>query len=563
MVPLSDILDKIEPWETKWQEKEFNEFRGFLQSLKLWAVTSIIQGIREETAYPTEILISPEDEAKSRRIEEAVTDPKVSPEYKQKYEIQQKYLDWLWGITNKKVGPAISILTSEDIAEVATTQQLDVDTLQNISFRYQTGNAPRLKLESLFPSYLHKAGWKDEQGISWNDYKEIMNRTLLRFLRTQKDVDYIGKTVADYLGADSDWMIYRTQDKRIDRPATDWQLLLNPQELTNMEISRILYDQDGINDMIEDMIILLYRFEIFEPVIKLQTLSIKSDYTSTDDEEVMRDELSIEELEDYDNAGDGNIGDYYEEIKDEPRIPMHQSNITWKYEHGEFEGDAKEMQDWKRGYTEVIKPSNWLAPVIKYPYLFGQQPHEDTKARFGPRSPWFPYGLIKNSSEMANYHTQKYRDIYKYGERHSPIKTGFLPEDSGIKYPSRNFTATPYTLESTLIWNNNDIGPILPEAKPRPPLPPFLAASPDGSRPYDEEMPLPQYRAKREKIQRIYDRQIEAWKKEAAQIPAFDNEETGLQDINIKLVIKLKSTGLYLINYVLGQPRIIPKLSTN
>ena len=76
-------------------------------------------------------------------------------------------------------------------------------------------------------------------------------------------------------------------------------------------------------------------------------------------------------------------------------------------------------------------------------------------------------------------------------------------------------------------------------------------------------MSLQQYNAKREKVQRLWDRFMEQWEEEAPQIPAFDNEETGLQDINIKLVIKLKSTGLYIINYVLGQPKILPKLSTN
>ena len=78
MSSLSDILEEVGPWESPWQEKEFNDFRSFLQSLKLWATTSIIQGIKKDTAYPTAILISPEDEAKSRRRDDAVTDPKIS-----------------------------------------------------------------------------------------------------------------------------------------------------------------------------------------------------------------------------------------------------------------------------------------------------------------------------------------------------------------------------------------------------------------------------------------------------------------------------------------------------
>jgi len=49
--------------------------------------------------------------------------------------------------------------------------------------------------------------------------------------------------------------------------------------------------------MIKDMITLLYRFEIFEPVIKLQELSIKSDYTSTADKEMMEDELTENQRE--------------------------------------------------------------------------------------------------------------------------------------------------------------------------------------------------------------------------------------------------------------------------
>ena len=566
MTSLSDILEEVGPWESPWQEKEFNDFRSFLHSLKLWATTSIIQGIKKDTAYPTAILISPEDEAKSRRRDDAVTDPKISHNYKIQYEAQQRYLQWLWRITNKKIGAAASILTPEEVAEVATTEQLDLDTLQNIKWLNQKGMAPRLKLESLFPSYVVEAKWKDEQGLTWDDYKDIMTRTLIRFLRTQKDVDYIGKTVADYLGAEDEWMIYYNQDKR---PPRDWQLLLNPQELTPMEISRILYDQDGINDMIEDMIILLYRFEIVEPVIKLQTLSIHSDYTSTDDKEGMKDELSSEELEYWENSY-GNIGDVYEEVKNEPRIAMHHSNIDWKYENGEFEDSAARVT-YKRS-TILQKPGPepyW--PQIKYPFLIGDQHRGDPPFnngvkepwRVGHRDTWFPYGLIKNSSEMANYHTQKYRDNNipdKWEERHSPIKTGFSPEDSGIKYPIRNFTATPYTLESTLIWNNNDNSPILPEGPPRPPKPPILKTE---RRPVDEPMSLQQYNAKREKVQRLWDRFMEQWEEEAPQIPAFDNEETGLQDINITLVIKLKSTGLYIINYVLGQPKILPKLSTN
>ena len=253
------------------------------------------------------------------------------------------------------------------MAEVATTEQLDLDTLQNITWWNRKGTAPRLKLESLFPSNLHKAGWKDEQGLTWDDYKDIMTRTLIRFLRTQKDVDYIGKTVADYLGAEDEWLIYYNQDKR---PPRDWQLLLNPQGLTTMEISRLLYDQDGINDMIEDMIILLYRFEIVEPVIKLQTLSIHSDYTSTDDEEGMKDELSNEELEYWERGSDANIGNVYEEVKNEPRIAMHHSNIDWKYENGEFEDSAKRKTYDVDGFQSGQIP---IGPQIKYPFLIRDQ----------------------------------------------------------------------------------------------------------------------------------------------------------------------------------------------
>ena len=549
MVSLSEIVEKIGPWKSKWQENEFNEFRSFLQSLKLWAETSLIKGIREETKYPDEILISPEEEAESRRITDAVTGPKVSPEYRNMYEAQQRYLDWLWKITQQKTSLAVSMLPQEMIRLIIENESDKQDWTsieQRLNYRYSKGN-PQLKMESLYPSYVLEAGWKDEQGMSWKDYKDIMNRTLLRFLRTQKDVDYIGRTVGDYLGAETDWMIYRSEDKKIDKPPSNWELLLNPQEITNMEISRILYEQDAIDDMITEMIILLYRFELFEPAIKLQELSIQSNYTSTDDEEAMRDELSSDEIYERDNEYNGNTGDYYEEVKNDPRIVMHQSNINWKYENGEFYGNAKEAQ---LDYGPGGPPQR--PPVIKYPNLFGEQPMTGgPNPTRSPRSPWFPYGLIKNSSEMANYHIKKYQNTHKIVER--------LPEDAGVKYPIRTFKATPYTLKSTLMWNNNDIGPILPEVEPEPKLPPFLAASPDGSRPYDEKMPLPQYRAKRDRIQRIYDRQIEAWKKEAPQIPTFDTEEIGLQDIYIKVSIELRSQGLRLINYVLRNSKILPK----
>ena len=557
MASLSEIVEKVGPWESKWREKEFNAFRDFLQSLKLWAETSIIKGIREETKYPDEILISPEDEAKSRRIEEAVADPKVSPEYKIDYVAQQRYLDWLWKITQQKTSLAVSMLPKEMIQSIIE-DELDgqdwSDIKQRLNYRYSSGTMPQLKMESLYPTYVQKEGWKDEQGMSWKDYKDIMERTLLRYLRTQKDVDYIGRTVGDYLGAETDWMIYRSEDKKIDKPPSNWELLLNPQEITNMEIYRILYEQDAIDEMIAEMIIPLYRFELFEPAIKLQELSIQSNYTSTDDDQAMRDELSNDEEYELDEGYDGNTGDYYEEVKNDPRIVMHQSNIDWKYEHGEFYGTAKEVNYDVDGVQFGQRP---IGPQIKYPFLYGDQHRGGPLGKNvtepwkgGSRSPWFPYGLIKNSSEMANYHIKKYRNTHKIVER--------LPEDAGVKYPIRTFKVTPYTLESTLMWNNNDIGPILPEVEPEPELPPFLAASPDGSRPLNEKMPLPQYRAKRERIQRIYDRQIELWKKEAPQIPTFDTEEIGLQDIDIKVSIELRSQGLRLINYVLRNSKIIP-----
>ena len=132
MVTLAEILEEIGPWDVDWQQTEFNGFKSFMQTLKLWAETSFTLDIREETRYPEEILPSPEEEAQSRRAKDAVTNPKISPEYKEMYDEQQRYLSWLWRLTNQNTANAINILKKEELAELALAGSLDFDTLKSI-----------------------------------------------------------------------------------------------------------------------------------------------------------------------------------------------------------------------------------------------------------------------------------------------------------------------------------------------------------------------------------------------------------------------------------------------
>ena len=76
-------------------------------------------------------------------------------------------------------------------------------------------------------------------------------------------------------------------------------------------------------------------------------------------------------------------------------------------------------------------------------------------------------------------------------------------------------------------------------------------------------MSLPEYRKKREKIQKAYDRATKKWERESPKIPAFDNKNIGLRNIDIKVSIELRPLGLRLINYVNGNLKRRLYLRTN
>ena len=210
----------------------------------------------------------------------------------------------------------------------------------------------------------------------------------------------------------------------------------------------------------------------------------------------MYEELSNEEQEFWDRANDDELsmGDFYEEELGEPRIPVHQSKIDWKYEDGEFGGSAKGLLK-----TESAQGINRLVR-IEYPVRFNEQVGKIKHKKYQPTSndPWFPYGIIKDSSELA---------YYTKGERPQPLY---------------EFTATPYTLESSLVWYREDLGGLV-----------------------DNVLKAAKYE-----------------KDTKPSIPNFDHEEVGMKEMDIKVTIKLKQTGLRFINYVLGNHKMAPLLST-
>ena len=149
--------------------------------------------------------------------------------------------------------------------------------------------------------------WTDQNGLNLKDHEKLVTEKYLKSFENQKDTDYINKSVAEYLKADTSLFpifVYDilptaptiiTRITQAPRVLTEWEYLLTKWEATPKNIS--YDDYDAVNEMIsleellKEMSIVLERFNLRETVLALSEFKINSIYQSDDiDEDSMQEE---------------------------------------------------------------------------------------------------------------------------------------------------------------------------------------------------------------------------------------------------------------------------------
>jgi hypothetical protein len=156
--------------------------------------------------------------------------------------------------------------------------------------------------------------WTDQNGLKLKDHEKLVTEKYLKSFENQKDTDYINKSVAEYLKADTSlypifvYDRYEDPDRQnpraptiitritqVPRVLTGWEYLLTKWEKTQKNIS--YDDYDAVNELIsleellKEMSIVLERFNLRETVLALSEFKINSIYQSDDiDEDSMQEE---------------------------------------------------------------------------------------------------------------------------------------------------------------------------------------------------------------------------------------------------------------------------------
>jgi len=198
---------------------------------------------------------------------------------------------------------------------------------------------------------LTKDNWTDQNGLNLTDHENLATEKYLKSFENQKDTDFINKSVAEYLKADTSiypiFTIKRhpraptfiTTITQIPRVLTGWEYLLTKWETTQKNISYDDYDvvneRISLEDLLKEMSIVLERFNLRETVLALSEFKINSIYQSDDiDEDSMQEE-------------------WMEEIRD---------NLD-SDDRDRFEEDSSEFE-YNYPYSEYVDQYSWYSPEL-------------------------------------------------------------------------------------------------------------------------------------------------------------------------------------------------------
>ena len=270
-------------------------------------------------------------------------------------------------------------------------------------------------LHMILPSYLISEDWTDQNGLNLKDHEELVMEKILNTYENQKDTDFISKTVAEYLKANTSVfpILQKNTLFTVDSPnpaldkvlyqegmPTAWQYLLNNWEKSSENITMDEYDEVNemisLEDLLKEMSIVLERFDLRETVLALKDFQIVSIYQSDDiDMEIMwegwrdeiRDNLDSDDRDRFDDDSsdfeyDYPLQDYVDQFSwNSPELARsHENKVTWIWHKDRI----------INGHTEII--SRAPSPFSK---MYSPPDHQG-QTRTGPDN-HSTYGLEKNN----------------------------------------------------------------------------------------------------------------------------------------------------------------------
>jgi len=409
-------------------------------------------------------------------------------------------------------------ITEEDWEEVLLS--LDKETTDHLFRNVGRGIFEKsIGFDSINPSAITKGDWKDQNGLTYADHKKVWIRTMKRIIREQKDSDYIGRPIADYFKASSNWIgQLRHEAKRMSIPSHvrkvvtsvptsnphNWSYLLE----TDWETTGINLDYLEIPEILKEMAIAIERFELSEKVLTLSKFEFTSIYQN------VLPSLEIEE-EKW-KAGMGSQ-DEYESIdlieylmensgESEEVAFYHKNRIMWRLSEGLSINDKIFIKSITDGGDVGVKAKEIGIPTYwdwnsYYPSAITQTTPENHN--------FFPINPLVEAKEIRN--------------------KIFIHPNTTKRW---EITANSNKLNIDIKYQNDDNSPVINHA--------------NENYKWGAEYPI-----------------SEEEKETMPNLDVFEEPWMGLQHLIMDISVEFQVAGVKPINYVLGIPVKMTNLSTN
>ena len=204
-------------------------------------------------------------------------------------------------------------------------------------------------LHMILPSYLISEDWTDQNGLNLADHEELIMEKILNTYENQKDTDFISKTVAEYLKANTSVfpILQKNTLFTVDSPnpaldkvlyqegmPTAWQFLLNNWEKSTENITMDEYDEVNemisLEDLLKEMSIVLERFDLRETVLALKDFQIVSIYQSDDiDMDSMREGWADELRDNLDSDDRDRFDEDSSDFEDDYPLQDYVDQFSW------------------------------------------------------------------------------------------------------------------------------------------------------------------------------------------------------------------------------------------
>ena len=568
------------------------QFEDFIISLKDWALSSIIVSVKPLVSIVSQL----------NYVQKSNTN---DSKFKQRnYMKGNKTWNNVNRLFNRKLTPFYTLGLPQNWMEPSIYEDFvghfDDDTKlmwDRHSEKYEGKKAHPFERYGKF-----ETAWIDANGNSLQDYKDEANINLLDAVENNKDSDYVNKSAAAYLSAESYYLPFLNMVPGYDTPLTittksgwdylinEWKPLFTKQiryELSSdsyrgsRDVERVdtiyqpLYDQIKVqeehldlDELLGEMSYLLEVFNLYEPVLKLNQFEIVSVYADDGiDEEGMyeqwrdsiRENLSGDELERYDDDIDDyisyegyDIKDYISDFSwDNPELSRHHNNqVMWKWDKNAdieipdltntIEIEGEQMSN----FTYMPSPFSKQYVPVKFTHSRNKNFRKPTNELIGMK--WGDYA-------WPNIYVIE--DTAGVNENPPSLTSPFIPfklplDIRRLRYlagkPLTHPTDEPFNLIPPKFVEDFDFSEPKIEANI---IGEYgnLSVNARGYRQKEEEPIIPGVDEDK------YGKSIPGTE---PKIPAFEEETMGLHHFNIKILVNFIAQGLPIINYVRNKPEI-------